>query len=201
MADPGYSRRVSSSVRRRRTAWPWASRLSHFFFRPSCRSRRSTRLSADGDIGGRRHRRRSSRPSARRAGRKLPPRRLWRRPRPGRSRGGPYATGAAICGDDGCALGMAVLVVFIPLAPRVLAHVGSPEWRRWRSLESVSSYRCHTRSCQGPVHGGARTGARDGRARSVRPKPDHVRTTLTIGWPGTAASSARHFCGGARRSP
>lgn len=41
---------------------------------------------------------------------------------------GRYATGAAISAAMmGALFGMAVLVVFIPLAPRVLAHVGSPE--------------------------------------------------------------------------
>ena len=41
---------------------------------------------------------------------------------------GRYATGAAISASMmGALFGMGVLVAFIPLAPRVLAHVGSPE--------------------------------------------------------------------------
>ena len=41
---------------------------------------------------------------------------------------GRYATGAAISAAMmGALFGMGVLVVFIPLAPRVLAHIGSPE--------------------------------------------------------------------------
>src|SRR5262249_23750742 len=127
---------------RRRTAGTWRAgrvRIS-VTGRGVARAGRRHRL-ADRDVGSRRRRRRHHLDSARRARRshrRGDPRRPSRAPTAAAIvadghalavRGeGRYAAGAAISASVmGALFGMGVLVAFIPLAPRVLAQVGSPE--------------------------------------------------------------------------
>jgi TctA family transporter len=110
---------------------------------------------------------------------------------------GRYATGAAVTASMmGALFGMGVLVAFVPFAPRVLAHVGSPELAALAIVGICLLGAAVTfRSRQGPVQRRAGAGARDGRARSISGRTAiHVRAALTVGRPGIAANGARHFC-------
>ncbi len=208
MADPRLSAgRCPGRLRRRRTARAWRAGRSRIYSPGRRVAPADRRLGpADGDIGGGRLRRRHHLHSARRAGRSDRRGDCCRRPRPGGARRRPVRDGRRDqCVDDGCALwhGRPRRLYSSRAAragARRLARTGRARDRRHLSPRAVVTFR----SSQGLVERRVGTGARDSRARSISGRaPIHVRATLFAGWPGTAASGARHFCGrrGARHDP
>ena len=102
------------------------------------------------------------------------------------------------CVDDGCALWNGRLVAFIPIAPRVLAHVGSPELA---ALAIVGICLLVPLSQSDPVKGlfSGALGlalATIGLIHFGRSPDSRSAQTVTVGRSGTAAGGARHFCGG-----